>query len=73
MDAFLTILIWLGSGFAFAVGVCLGIWLTARSMRDTHKQDLLNARSIELLEERNKIGKRQAEAMERLGDVTEGR
>lgn len=67
----LTILIWLGSGFAFAAGFCAGLWfftLTVRRQTDnTAKQDVAN----DLLRERNDIGRRHAVALERMAKTLE--
>jgi hypothetical protein len=58
-----TILVWLGSGFAFAIGVFCGAWL----MKSVHKtpKDVLagNEKATEALLERNKIGREQVEVL----------
>lgn len=59
----LTILIWLGSGFAFAVGIAVGVWMCRG---DGAKQAAHAMATNSLLQERNKIGERQAAALERL-------
>ena len=64
MDSFLTILIWLGSGFAFAVGVCLGAFLMRLVWRDRGKAERNLDDANDLLRKRNEIGERQAEALE---------
>ncbi len=76
MDTLSTILIWLGSGFAFAIGVFFGAWLMKSTKADNQhamdKADMHAAEVNALLAERNSIGIRQAEAMERIADVIEG-
>jgi uncharacterized membrane-anchored protein YhcB (DUF1043 family) len=73
MDSFLTILIWLGSGFAFAVGVCLGAFLMRLVWRDRGKAERNLADANDLLRKRNEIGERQAEALETLAAKMSGR
>ncbi len=64
-----TILIWLGSGFAFGVGVVCGIamfkFAGGNSARD-EEYAKNQAKTLELLEQRNEIGRRQIEAMEEI-------
>jgi hypothetical protein len=66
-----TILVWLGSGFAFAVGVGFGAWL----MRSTWKRpkDVLEVekKATEALLERNEIGRDQVEALDRIASALE--
>ena len=66
-----TILIWLGSGFAFSAGVCFGAWL----MRATWKRpkDVLDVerKATEALLERNEIGREQVAALERIAATLE--
>lgn len=68
------ILIWLGSGFAFAVGICFGDWMlrfllrrddsAAVETRDFwQKQHDQNERLLELREEANRIAVRHLEAV----------
>ncbi len=57
-----TILVWLGSGFAFAVGIGVGAWL----VRTMKVPDKWADRSADLLEARNAIGLREAEALEKI-------
>ncbi len=71
MDTFFTMLIWLGSGFALAVGFFAGMIVMAISCRDKSKADKLTEQVNSLLKERNEIGTRQAVAMERVADVLE--
>jgi hypothetical protein len=66
-----TILIWLGSGFAFACGFFAGLMALTIGTKKGTKTDKYNAESIELLSERNKIGWRQIEALERIAAATE--
>ena len=61
MDTFTTILIWLGSGFAFAGGIFLAVILMALigpNKDNRKKQDDVNAETIRLLKERNEIDAR---------------
>lgn len=64
----LTLLIWLGSGFAFAVGVALGVWVTTHRLAKVFGRE---AKAEELLAARNEIGRKQYEAIMRLGDIHE--
>lgn len=57
MDAVLTILIWLGSGFAFAVGVALGVFV----MRQRDSTEM-----ADLMRERNELDRQKIEAMNRI-------
>lgn len=63
------ILIWLGSGFAFGVGVVCGIAIfkiaSGNSARDEEFAKN-QAKTLELLEQRNEIGRRQIDAMEEI-------
>ena len=68
MDTVYTILIWLGSGFAFAVGVCLGAFLMLLVWRDKHKNDSIVNEVNALLRTRNEIGERQADLLERIAE-----
>ena len=62
------ILIWLGSGFAFALGICVGAW----AMRATFPKDSRNLDNAnDLLRERNEIGRRQVAALERIASKLE--
>lgn len=69
MDALLTIVIWAGSGFAFSLGIMTGIWMM-KSAGHTG-QSIAQERMQEALDERNKIGIRQAEQLERIADWAE--
>ncbi len=73
MDAFLTILIWLGSGFALAVGVFIGATLMCWVANARSKTDETAAESVTLLRERNEIGTRQAELLVRIACCLEER
>lgn len=68
MSTLLTILVWLGSGFAFSVGVLVGAWLCrlsfSRSTSDRQVQD----DSLAALRERNEIGREQCDALHRIAD-----
>lgn len=63
-----TILIWLGSGFAFAVGVCVGVWLMTVRDRSLKRAGDSAQEATDLLRERNEIGKRQLAALETLAE-----
>lgn len=60
------ILVWLGSGFALAVGFTTGMIVMAIACRNESATAKMNAASLALLKERNDIGKRQADALESL-------
>ena len=66
-----TILIWLGSGFAFAAGFMVGIWLMTWKKGNQDAQNDLTADSLVELRRRNEIGLRQAEALERVAIAVE--
>jgi hypothetical protein len=58
-----TILIWLGSGFAFSVGLITGFIIMGLSYRK--RPDLDDSRkATEALLERNEIGRQQVKALE---------
>lgn len=58
-----TVLIWLGSGFAFAVGFFAGARVAHIAKGTNDKQ---GEQANEHLAERNRIGLRQAEALENI-------
>ena len=61
----LTILIWLGSGFAFAVGVISGVALNTSRMKKVEEDNKrFTLLSIDALRQRNSIGDRQAATMD---------
>ena len=60
-----TILIWLGSGFAFAVGVVFGAWLMRRANGSADAAEV-NRKANEALQERNAIGREQVEALKQI-------
>jgi hypothetical protein len=64
----LTVLIWLGSGFAFSVGVAVGAWAMSRRAATVAND---NTKAEKLLAERNEIGLRQCKAMESIGTTLE--
>jgi hypothetical protein len=47
----ITILIWFGSGFAFSIGILVGLFILNR----TKPTDGIGERSVEMLEERNRL------------------
>ena len=65
-----TILIWLGSGFAFAVGVVFGAFLMRSVLKNrsdsTDRQTELMQASADLLKERNDIGRETAATMNKI-------
>lgn len=67
-----TILIWLGSGFAFAVGVVFGAWLMRRANGSADAVEV-NRKANEALQERNQIGREQVAALERIASALEPR
>jgi hypothetical protein len=65
MSTMSTILVWLGNGFAFTVGASIGgflVGLLLRAKPDEAKK------ATALLEERNRIGERQAGALEDIAE-----
>lgn len=68
MDAFLTILIWLGSGFAFSVGFLVGVIIAGSMLKKEKPVDQISERVNHLLEQRNQIGREQADALKRIAD-----
>ena len=65
MDTFLTILIWFGSGFAFAFGVFCGMLMIAMAKP---RADPYQQRTVELMENRNNLDEQKVEAMRRIVD-----
>lgn len=63
-----TIIVWLGSGFAFAIGILAGAMLAGFILRDRRKADEVTEHVNDLLKERNAIGERQVRALERIAD-----
>ena len=59
-----TMLIWLGSGFAFAIGFLCGVLVIGAL---TKKQPVVD-KATEALLERNQIGLQQAHALEEIAD-----
>lgn len=62
----MSILIWLGSGFAFAVGVAVGAWCM-RAINNAHKGH--DAKAVVLLRERNEIGEKQVSVLSRIAEL----
>ena len=60
MDVALQLLIWLGSGFAFVMGLMLGVLFAGFWLEKRNKQD---ERATNILLARNEIGERQVQAM----------
>lgn len=63
-----TILIWLGSGFAFSVGVFCGVISVSWGVKN---QKAAVGPSEKLLEERNEIGRTQAAYLLRIAECME--
>ena len=65
------ILTWLGSGFAFAIGVCIGVWIMRGLTKDRSASEVheTNAKSIAALTERNAIGREHSHQFERIADA----
>jgi hypothetical protein len=68
MDGFLTILIWLGSGFAFSIGFLIGVIIAGSMLKKEKPVDEMSDRFTHLLNERNRIGREQADALKRIAD-----
>lgn len=68
-----TILIWLGSGFAFAIGFMAGMIVMVLSLKKQTKQETMTAESIALLKQRNEIGERQENHLNRIALVLESK
>lgn len=66
-----TILIWLGSGFAFSVGVVVGARIMLMPGKAAQAAMDANEKSIAALLERNKIGSEQLSALERIASSLE--
>lgn len=69
MDSFVSILIWLGSGFALSVGFISGVIVMGMFFKKKTASDQIAERVNDLLEQRNKIGESQVEALHRIADV----
>ena len=61
-----TIFIWLGSGFAFSVGLLAGLCIIPFVMQRKSKADETNEKSLELLKERNEIDRQLLAAVEEI-------
>jgi len=72
MEMMVTILIWLGSGFAFAVGIFFGAWAMRKAGGGLDAVKV-NEKANEALQERNTIGREQVAALERIAEVLEER
>ena len=66
-----TILIWLGSGFAFGVGFCIGIWINTLTLKRRKDNDSVVQKANNLLSERNEIGREHLAAFERIASALE--
>lgn len=73
MEIVLQLLIWLGSGFAFAVGVTLGVFLTVQVTKRGDRGERTAEAANLLLRERNVIGERQVQALCRISEAIESR
>lgn len=65
MTTALTILTWLGSGFAFAAGFFVGIWMMHSRVSSWTKEE---SESIKLLRERNEIDRELVEDVSRISE-----
>lgn len=65
-----TILIWLGSGFAFAFGfvLCMGIVVVTARLRGDPNSEMNQQinQQIKLMRERNELDKRKIDALEQI-------
>jgi uncharacterized membrane-anchored protein YhcB (DUF1043 family) len=66
METLWTLISWFGSGFAFAGGFFVGIFLMAIATRDKKKQEKLSEETTVLMRERNELDKRKATALEQI-------
>jgi len=66
-EAFTTILIWLGSGFAFAAGVFFGAFLMSMVMKKRDPSDY-EKQSLAAMLRRNEIDECKVNVLERLAD-----
>lgn len=66
MDVVTTILVWLGSGFAFAFGMAVGAALMRRKPTDYQEVIKKSHRANELLQQRNDIGEQQVQALRKI-------
>ena len=64
------IVMWLGSGFAFSIGVGVCAWLMRKTAPNKELADETK-KSVVLLEERNTIGLRQFYMLERIAESLE--
>lgn len=67
----LTILIWLGSGFAFTVGFGVGVFVVKWVYKKDKSQIDGEQEARRLLSERNKIGLTQVTTLDRIADLIE--
>lgn len=63
-----TIVVWLGSGFAFAVGIACGVWVCSVGIKRANTQ---SDDATQLLRERNEIGRMQVSELTRIADLVE--
>lgn len=59
-----TILIWLGSGFAFSVGVIVGVKVFVVPSKADKEREEFNRQSVELMRERNEIDREVVESLD---------
>ncbi len=59
-----TVLIWLGSGFAFSVGVIVGVKVFVMPSKSDKLRDEYNRESVELMRERNEIDREVVESLD---------
>lgn len=66
-----TVMIWLGSGFAFSVGVLFGAWIIRSSWKPSPEMRESNDKATAALRERNEIGRLQVAILERIAATME--
>lgn len=59
-----TILIWLGSGFAFSAGVVVGVKVFVMPSKSDKLRDEYNRESVELMRERNEIDREIVQSLD---------
>lgn len=66
-----TILVWLGSGFAFSVGVCFGAWIMRATWKRPNDVVEVERNATAALLARNEIGRQQVEYLRRIASAME--
>jgi len=61
------VLTWLGSGFAFAIGIACGAWMMRAVSKEEHADSKSRMdRSIDLIAERNEIAQHQLDCLKEI-------